>query len=64
MNTEKNKKIGLKKCEETPKMGGRSDVTIRNYIFIIKKFLNYYEDTVKISKMTINDVTKHFKKTF
>ena len=55
MNTEKNKKIWLKKCEETLKMGGRSEVTIRNYIFIIKKFLNCYEDTIKISKLTIAD---------
>lgn len=64
MNTEKNKKIWLKKCEETLKMGGRSEVTIRNYIFIIKKFLNCYEDTIKISKLTIADLTKHFKKYF
>lgn len=64
MNTEKNKKIWLKKCEETLRMGGRSEVTIRNYIFIIKKFLNCYEDTIKISKLTIADLTKHFKKYF
>ena len=64
MNNEKNKKIWLKKCEETLKMGGRSDVTIRNYIFIIKKFLNCYEDTVKISKLTIDNLAKQFKKYF
>lgn len=64
MNNEKNKKIWLKKCEETLKMGGRSDTTIRSYIFSIKKFLNSYEDTVKISKFTIDDLTKYFKKNF
>ena len=45
-------------------MGGRSDVTIKNYIFIIKKFLNCYEDTVKISKLTIDNLAKQFKKYF
>lgn len=64
MNNEKNKRIWLKKCEETLRMGGRSDVTIKNYIFMIKKFLNCYEDTVKISKFTIDDLTKYFKKNF
>lgn len=31
---------------------------------MIKKFLNCYEDTVKISKFTIDDLTKYFKKNF
>ena len=43
MNTEKNKKIWLKKCETTLKLGGRSDITVRNYSYAIKRFLNSYD---------------------
>ena len=64
MNNEKNKKIWLKKCEETLKMGGRSDITIRNYIYLIKRFLNNYDNTTKINKLTIDDIIKYFKKNF
>ncbi len=45
-------------------MRGRSEATIKNCIFIINKFLNCYEDTIKISKLTIDDLTKHFRKYF
>lgn len=64
MNNEKNKKIWLKKCEETLKMGGRSDITIRNYRYAIVRFLNKYDDKTNISKFTIDDLTKYFQKEF
>ena len=54
MNTEKNKKIWLKKCETTLKLGGRSDITVRNYSYAIKRFLNSYDNSVRI-KMCIRD---------
>ena len=49
MNTEKNKKIWLNKCEDTLRIGGRSEVTIRNYTYGIKHFLNNYGNQTKIS---------------
>ena len=64
MNSEKNKKIWLKKCEETLKMRGRSELTIRNYIYAIKKFLNSYGNDIKISKLSIDNIIKYFKKNF
>ena len=64
MNNEKNKNIWLKKCEETLKMGGRSDITIRNYIYFIKRFLNNYDNKTKISNFTTDDIIKYFKKNF
>lgn len=64
MNNEKNKKLWLKKCEETLKMGGKSDVTIRNYRFAIIRFLNHYDEKTIIKKLTIDDLTKYFKKEF
>lgn len=64
MNTEKNKKIWLKKCEETLKMGGRSEITARNYCYAIERFLNSYSNDVKISKLSIDNIIKYFRKNF
>lgn len=64
MNNEKNKKIWLKKCEETLKMGGRSKITARNYCYAIERFLNSYSNDTRISKMSIDDIIKYFKKNF
>ena len=64
MNNEKNKKVWLKKCEETLRMGGRSEVTIKNYRYAIIRFLNRYDKKTNISKLTIDDIIKYFKKDF
>jgi len=41
----------LKKCEDTLRMGGRSDLTIKNYKFAIKRFLSRYDDKTNIKKL-------------
>ena len=64
MNTEKNKKVWLKKCEETLMMKGRSQITADNYCYAIKKFLNSYPNDVNISKLSIDDLIKYFKKNY
>lgn len=64
MNTEKNKKMWLKKCEETLKMGGRSELTVKNYTYAIKKFLNSYDNSVNIKKLSIDALMKYFQKNF
>ena len=64
MNNEKNKKVWLKKCEETLRMGGRNEVTIKNYTYAIIRFLNRYDEKTNISKLTIDDIIKYFKKDF
>lgn len=64
MNNEKNKKVWLKKCEETLRMGCRSEVTIKNYRYAIIRFLNRYDEKTNISKLTIDDIIKYFKKDF
>ena len=63
MNNEKNKRLWLKKCEETLKMGGRSGITTRNYCYAIERLLNSYSNDIRISKMSIDDIIKYFKKT-
>ena len=62
MNNEKNKKIWLKKCEETLMMGGRSEITIRNYIYAISHFLNSYGNKKDISKFREKQLMDYFKK--
>ena len=64
MNNEKNKKAWLKKCEETLRMGGRSEVTIKNYRYAIIRFLNRYDEKTNVSKLTTDDIIKYFKKDF
>ena len=64
MNNEKNKKVWLKKCEETLRMGGRSEITIKNYRYAIIRFLNRYDEKTNISKLTTDDIIKYFKKDF
>ena len=64
MNNEKNKKLWLKKCEETLKMGGRSEITARNYCYAIERFLNSYNNDIKISKLSIDNIIKYFRKNF
>ena len=64
MNNEKNKKVWLKKCEETLRMGGRSEVTIKNYRYAIIRFLNRYDEKTSISKLTTDDIIKYLKKDF
>ena len=64
MNNEKNKKVWLKKCEETLKLGGKSDITAKNYRYAIKRFLNYYPDNTKIDKLSIEKIIKYLQKNF
>ena len=64
MNNEKNKKIWLKKCEETLMMGGRSEITIRNYTYAISHFLNSYSNKKDISKFREKQLIDYFKKNY
>ena len=64
MNTEKNKKEWLKKCEETLELGGRSKTTIRNYIYSINHFLNNYGSKTKISNFDENRIIDYMKKEY
>ncbi len=64
MNNEKNKRIWLKKCEETLRMGGRSEITITNYKFSIIRFLNNYDEKTIIKKLSIDNIIQYLKKEF
>ena len=64
MNSEKNRKIWLKKCEETLELGGRSETTIRGYIYAINHFLNSYGSKTKISNFDENKIIEYMKKEY
>ncbi|MDO5568667.1 MAG: phage integrase N-terminal SAM-like domain-containing protein, partial [bacterium] len=62
MNTEK--KNLVKKCEGTLKMGGRSEITAKNYCYAVKRFLNYYNNKTNIKTLTIDKLINYFKKNY
>lgn len=60
MNTEKNKEKWLKMIKINLELGGRSDYTVRNYIYAIKHFLNSYSEKKDISKFREKEIIKYF----
>lgn len=64
MNNEENKKILLKKCEETLELGGRSKATIRNYTYAINHFLNSYSSKTKISEFNEDKIIQYMQKEY
>lgn len=64
MNSEKNKKKWVKQVEDTLKLNGRSKTTIANYVSSINRFLYFYDETTKISKLKEEDLLDYIKKEF
>ena len=56
MNTEKNKKIWIKKVHENLILRGRSENTYLNYNSALKRFFDYYPENTKIKKLKENDI--------
>ena len=64
MNTEKNKQKWIKMVEETLELGGRSKVTIRNYLYAINHFLNAHGNNTNIAKFNEKNIIKYLKKEY
>lgn len=64
MNTEKNKEKWIKRIKENLELGGRSQYTIRNYIYAINHFLNSYSDKKDVSKFREKEIIDYFKKNY
>lgn len=64
MNNEKNRIKWVKKCEETLKLGGRSNHTIINYKCAWNKFFKYFPEDIYISKLKDEEIINYFKKEF
>ena len=55
-NTEKNKQKWVEKVKFTLELGGKSDRTFSNYKSHINRFLNYYDESTEINKLSEDDV--------
>ena len=61
MNTENNKQKWIKMVEETLELGGRSKVTIRNYLYAINHFLNAHGNNTNIVKFNEKNIIKYLR---
>lgn len=64
MNSDKNKATWLLKCGETLRLGGRTESTIQNYYYSIRRFLYSFNEDVCIRKLSIQDIIKYHKTNF
>lgn len=64
MNTEKNKEKWIKMVKNNLELGGRSQYTIRNYVYAIKHFLNSYSEKKDISKFKEKEIIDYFNKNY
>ena len=60
-NTKINQEKWLNKIENTMKIGGRSKRTFDNYKSHIKRFLNYYDNSIDIEKLNEEDILSYLK---
>ena len=63
-NTEKNKRKWVEKVEYTLELGGKSKHTFSNYKSHINSFLNYYDVTVDINKLSEDEIVDYFRKQY
>ena len=63
-NTEKNKIKWVEKVRYTLELGGKSNRTFDNYKSHINRFLNYYEESIEINKLSKDDVVDYFRKQY
>ena len=63
-NTEKNKQKWVEKVKFTLELGGKSDRTFSNYKSHINRFLNYYDESTEINKLSEDDVVEYLKKEY
>lgn len=64
MNTEKNKEKWIEMIKENLQLGRRSKTTIRNYVYAITHFLNYYNEKEKISSFKEKEIIEYLKKNY
>lgn len=64
MNTEKERKLCIEKCENILRIGGKSELTIVNYRCAWNKFFNYYNEETKLNKLKEEDLLDFFKKEY
>ncbi len=61
-NTEKNKEKWVEKVKYTLELGGKSSRTFDNYKSHINRFLNTYDESIEINKLSEDKIVDYFKK--
>lgn len=64
LNTEENKKIWLEKIEKLMKMGGKSKTTFSNYKAHIKRFLDYYDNSIDFKAIDEDKILQFISKNY
>lgn len=64
INTEENQNKWLNKIYELMKLGGKSEITFRNYKCHIKKFFNNYENSVDFQNVNEEQILEYIKKEY
>lgn len=63
-NTKKNQEKWVEKVRYTLEMGGKSDRTYLNYKSHMIRFLNYFDKTTKMDKLSEEKIVDYFKKQY
>ena len=63
-NTKKNQEKWVEKVKYTMELGGKSTKTFNNYKSHITRFLNYYEESTEINKLSEDDIVGYFRKQY
>lgn len=63
-NTNENKEIWVEKVRTLMKMGGKSEVTFKNYRSQINHFLNYYDENTDFNLIKEEDILEFIKKEY
>ncbi len=64
MNTEQNKQKWINLVKQTLELGGRSQTTIRNYLYAIEHFLNAHGNNTNISNFKEKNIINYLKKEY
>ena len=63
-NTKKNQEKWVEKVRYTLELGGKSDKTFDNYKSHINRFLNFYDESIEINKLSENQIVDYFRKCY
>lgn len=63
-NTKKNREKWIEKVRYTLELGGKSNKTYNNYKSHIQRFLNYYDETIEINKLSEDKIVDYFRKQY
>ncbi len=63
-NTKKNQKKWVEKVKDTLELGGKSNQTFLNYKSHINRFLNFYDESAEMNKLTEDEIVDYLRKEY